>query len=1053
MKKTLKKRNPSLVLKLLLFLLFTGFTAINSHAQERVSGVVTDVDGITLPSVTILQKGTTRGTVTDFDGKYSLSLAPGEKVLVFSYLGFKTVEIPVNGEKTINVTLEIESESLDEVVVVGYGTQKKESVVAAISQIDGAELQRVNGGITNVEQALQGNLPGVTAIQGSGIPGQSDIQIFIRGQSSWNGSGQPIILVDGAPRSITDIDFNDIEKISVLKDASATAVFGVEGGNGVILLTTKRGKRGKAQLSLSVNTTIKSVSKLPKKLGAYDAVLEANRAIEREVSQNGTIWELYRPLEIADKFRNPASEEEALLFPNVDWEDLILKDFAQDYRINLSVRGGGKTAKYFGSLAYQTVDDIFDGQRFDNNKGYLGEYNFQRFNYRSNIDFDITKTTEFSVNLYGFLGVRERPSNLNTVTNALYAIPPNAFTPVFPDGAYGQLFLDNFNNTNSIVSLTSTGFDTFTTFQANTDFILKQNLDFITKGLSFKGRFTLDNNMDSRQRLLDNGSNGTENVIYRIFNPDTGTEEFITPGGVNDFDFVVTPWELESPEVRDDRRDRSLLYDFSFDYSNTFAEKHDVSSLLLFRRVERARGPIFPIRRENWVGRVTYAYDSKYLLEINGAFNGSEKFGGGFKFDLFPSVAAGWTVTNESFMEDVDWLNKLKFRASYGVVGDDNNNINNVNERFGFQSQWRNTGSAFLNSNNFDARSDYTFFSELIVGNPNIQWETSANTNIAVEFGLFNGLITGEIDYFRENRTNIVIPADERAVPDWFGIDPPAFNAGEVEVRGYEIVLGTNYTFGNGLNLFGNMFFSEAKDLTIFREDPVFRPDYQKRAGFPIGQSRGAIPGEILENWDDVYSSIPLVNNQGFRRPGYYDQLDFNGDGIYNADFDNAPFGFPTRPQRQWNVTLGAKYKGWTVSAQLFGSQNGTRNFVTRTFDQQTDLVFSQDLGYWTTDNPNSTSTAVPYFVSEAATDPRRNQFDASLTRLRSVALSYDVPKETCKKVGLQSLNIFLNGNNLFLWTDLPDDREFNGNLTADSRFRGDYPTLRSFNMGFNLNF
>lgn len=1052
MKKTFKKRNPSLVLKLLLFLLFSGFTSINSVAQERITGVVTDVDGITLPSVTILQKGTTRGTVTDFDGKYSLALASGEKILVFSYLGFKTVEIPVDGKTTINITLEIESESLEEVIVVGYGTQKKASVVAAISQIDGAELQRVAGGITNVEQAIQGNLPGVTAIQGSGIPGQSDIQIFVRGQSSWNGSGQPLILVDGVPRSITDIDFNDIEKISVLKDASATAVFGVEGGNGVILLTTKRGKRGKAQLSLTVNTTIKSVSKLPKKLGAYDAVLEANRAIEREVSQNGTIWELYRPLEIADKFRNPASDEEALLFPNVDWDDLILKDFAQDYRINLSVRGGGKTARYFGSLAYQTVDDIFDGQRFDNNKGYLGEFNYQRFNYRSNIDFDITKTTEFTVNLYGFLGVREAPSNLNSVTNALYNIAPNAFTPVFPDGAYGQLFLDNFANTNSIVSLTSTGFDTFTTFQVNSDFILKQNLDFITKGLTFQGRFSLDNSMDSRQQLIDRGDGTTENVIYRIFNPDTGTEDFINPSGVNDFDFVITPWTLGPSEVRNGNRDRNLLYDISFNYNNTFAEKHDVSGLFLFRRQEGAVGNIFPITAENWVGRLTYAYDSRYLLEINGAYNGSEKFGPGFRFDLFPSIATGWTVTNESFMEDVDWLNKLKFRASYGVVGDDSRDRRGRG-RFGYQAQWEVGGSAFLNSNDFDGRSQYTFFRETIVGNPNIQWETSANTNIAVELGLFNNLITAEIDYFIENRTNIVIPANQRAVPDWFGINAPAFNAGETEVRGYEIVLGTNYTFGNGLNLFGNMFFTQAKDLTIFREDPELRPDHQKLAGFPIGQSRGAIPGEILANWDDVYSSIPLVNNQGFRRPGYYDQLDFDGDGIYNGDFDNAPFGYPTRPQRSWNATLGARYKGWTISAQVYGTQNGTRNFVTRTFDQQTDLVFAQDLGYWTTDNPNSTSTAVPYFVAEAATDPRRNQFDASLTRLRSVALSYDLPKETCKKIGFKSLNIFLNGNNLFLWTDLPDDREFNGDLTADSRFRGDYPTLRSFNMGFNLNF
>ena len=342
MKQNFKRQFPVLGWMLMLALVFSGFTSFNLQAQERISGVVKDVGGMPLPGVSIIQKGTTRGASTDFDGNYNLELTLGEKTLVFSYLGFKTVEIPVAGKTTINVNLEEDIASLDEVVIVGYGTQKKESVVAAITQIKGEDLMERTMGVANVEQALQGNLPGVTAIQGSGVPGQDNMRIFIRGRSSWNGNGDPLVLVDGVKRSMSDLDMNDIENISVLKDGSATAVFGVEGANGVILITTKRGQVGKAELSFTANTTMKMVSQLPEKLDSYDGLLEANSAILRGVAQAPSTWNNYTPLPIVERYRNPASLEESYIYPNVDWEEELLKDFAQDYRVNLSVRGGNQ---------------------------------------------------------------------------------------------------------------------------------------------------------------------------------------------------------------------------------------------------------------------------------------------------------------------------------------------------------------------------------------------------------------------------------------------------------------------------------------------------------------------------------------------------------------------------------------------------------------------------------------------------------------------------------------------------------------------------------------
>ncbi|WP_397364531.1 SusC/RagA family TonB-linked outer membrane protein [Olleya sp. R77988] len=1044
MKQKLKKQFPVSGLALLLAIVFSSFTAINLEAQNAVSGVVIDASGLPIPVVSVVQKGTTNGVSTDFDGNYSLELTLGDEILVFSYVGFKTQEIQINGRTTINITLEEDVESLDEVVIVGYGTQKKESVVAAITQIKGEELMERTAGVANMEEALQGNLPGVTAIQGSGVPGEDNLKIYIRGKSSWNTDGDPLVLVDGVKRSMNDIDMNDVENLSVLKDASATAVFGVEGANGVILITTKRGQTGKAQLSLNVNTTIKTVSQLPNKLDSYDALLQANSAILRGIAVAPNTWNNYTPLAIVDRYLNPASLEESYIYPNVDWEDELLKDYAQDYRVNLSVRGGNKTAKYFGSLAYQTVEDIFDGGRYDNGRGYLGEYRYDRFNFRSNIDFNITNTTELSVNLAGFYGIRENPGSLGNVTNGLYLIAPSLYTPVYPNGTYGQPF-SYFNvYNNPFEQLQAKGYDTFRQFQVNTDFILKQKLDFITEGLSFQGRFSLDNNQRSKQELNDGG------VIYTVYD---GDEEIILiPDSDTQFDYVQPPWTLGGIEAEDDKRSRNMVYDASLNYNRTFNEKHNLTGLFLVRRQEATSGTgIFasPLYREDWVGRVTYNYDKRYFLDINGAYNGSEQFGRGFRFDLFPSVALGWTPSNEAFMENVDWLNSLKFRGSYGLIGDDSFIRNNdIIGRWNHLTQWGNGGSAYLVPSAYQGLSPYTFYRESIVGNPNLQWEEAVKYNIGAEFNLFNGLLTGEVDYFAEDRSEIVIVG--ALTPDFLGASPPLINKGVVEIRGYEIVLGSSYTFGNGLTLSGDFNFTQAIDEVIVRDDPALRAAYLNDAGFNIGQGSTAIPAGILTSWDDIYSSTPLNENQSTVRPGYYDLVDFDGDGIYNSNFDNAPFGYPNQPQRSWGATLGAQYKGFSVSAQLYGTQNASRLYSNQTFSNSTPLIFEQDLDYWTVDTPNNTDTQ-PSFGVPGATNPRDNWLDASLTRLRTVSLSYDIPRETCEKFGLKKLQIFANGNNLFLWSNLPDDREFN--TDGGSQSRGDYPTLKRFNFGFNMNF
>jgi TonB-linked SusC/RagA family outer membrane protein len=1019
---------------------------IQQPQQKEITGTVTDSDGLPLPGVSVIVKGTTIGTVTNGDGEFSVSIPLNAEALQFSFIGMKSMEIPVDKKDVFNIVMEEDVAMLEEIVAVGYGVQKRESVVGAITQTTGEDLLKA-GGVTNVGEALQGRLPGVTTINSSGLPGESDMRIFIRGQSSWNGSGQPLILVDGIERSMSDIDLNEIDQISVLKDASATAVFGVKGANGVILITTKRGKTGKAQLTLSANTTLKMPSKLPNKLDSYDAIMVGNEAIMRELMYVPGSWNQYRPMAIADKYRNPGSIEESYQYANVDWADELLKDFATDTRVNLSVRGGSDFAKYFGSLSYQTVNDIFNGSKYPNIKGYQGEYKYNRFNYRSNLDFNITSSTKFSVNLSGFLGIQEKPiEDLRQAVSSIYELAPSLYSPIYPDGYYGRHISGDWNFENPIVNLTQTGYNTYNKVQINSDFILEQKLDFITEGLRFNGKLSYDNGMTSAQGLWDPPIDNLANVIYRMYDGDK--EIIYSPPGVNNFDFVVQPWTLYSMQVQNNSRMRRLNYELSLNYNQIFAQKHNVSALFLFKREEFAIGNMFPSFREDWVGRVTYNFDSRYFIDVNGAYNGSEKFGSGYRFDLFPSAALGWMVSNEAFMSELSWFDKLKFRGSLGLVGDDN-----FPGRWKYITQWGSGGNAYLTPSNFGSKSPYLGYKEQIVGNPDLQWETAFKSNVGVEISLWENMISADFDYFIEDRDNILITGSQRSIPEFYGTAPPDANSGQVEVKGYELVLGFNYKFNNGIHVWGNYSLTHAKDEVIYREDPALRLFYQKSEGYPIGQMRKPITGDILTSWDDIYMSTPTISNQGFRRIGYYDFVDFDADGTYNASYDNAPFGYTNRPEKTWNFTAGAGYKGFNVMAQLYGTQNATRYYETRTFVQQTDLFFEHRLDYWSKENPTGTNSLPYWSLRQGAENQHENYYDASILRLRTIEISYDIPKNALKKIGISGLKVFANGNNLYLWTKLPDDREFNGSNTASSEYRGDYPTMKRFNFGLNLNF
>ncbi len=1037
------------VLMLLSLHICLGISSIyaqNANSKEkRITGIVSDNTGEALPGASVMIKGTNIGTTTDFDGRFSLASVSPNNILVISFVGMITSEVKVGDKTAINVVLTDGAISLDEFVAVGYGVQKKINVVGAISAIKGDALLQ-SGGVTTIGQALQGKIPGLTTMYTNGKPGSTDMKIYIRAQSSWNNSGDVLVLIDGIERDMNDIDMNEVESVSVLKDASATAVYGVKGANGVILITTKRGQTGKAKLSVSGSLIAKTISKVPSKYESYDAMMIRNQAIMRELPYSEASWKDYIPLQVADKFRNQQTQEEFEMFPNVDWKEYMFKDVANDQQLNLSISGGAELAKYFVSLSYNDESDMT--KDFETGKGYNSKLSYKRLNYRSNLDFNITKSTKLSVNLSGSYSKKTgSPADDIRLYLSLYNIAPDLYYPRYSDGSYGFAPVTDQGLSNSLYYYTSQGMNSTHGFRINTDFALEQKLDFITKGLVFNGRFTLDNTMSGTQNIED-----MDNLVQKRYSIE-GVPEYRYPTADNTYAYVIEPWVIGNFDVGG-AKNRRMDYQLTLNYNRTFASKHNVSGLLLFKRQKFTKGSYFATRYEDIVSRLTYNYNSTYFIEANGAYNGSELFGPGYRRELFPSLAMGWMISNENFMKSVSWIDKLKIRASAGEVGDDNFIVNRPDLRWMYVSQWASSNASIdinsvfaLGSQNANAKSPYTLYLESVIANEDLHWERSFKKDIGFEFSAFKGGITFDFDYFEDNRTDIFIPGENRSIPDWFGSTAaPGANLGAVDTKGYEIVVGLKHNFNKNTRVWGDFSFTHAKDKIISRDDPFMRPAYLKQEGYPIGQTTASIPGTMLQNWDDVYMSTPLTNGDDKKRLGYYDVVDFNGDGSFNSSSDNVPWGYPNRPQNTWNTTLGTSYKGLSFVVQFYAQTNSTRSYSLDSFSQNVgNLYFKENGNFWSKENPTGEKTIAPWRILSANTEPLRNVYDGSMVRLKMVELAYRFAPATCKKMGLVGLKVFVNGNNLYLWTKMADDREYGGGN------RGTYPTLKRFNLGFNL--
>jgi TonB-linked SusC/RagA family outer membrane protein len=1079
-------KNWKRFIALLTFLVLTGHMVF---AQVQVRGTVSDKDGIPLPGVDVIIEGTTTGTSTDTNGRFTIQAVVGQKLL-FQFIGMITQRVDVTGpNQVINVTLLDQETAIEEVVVIGYGTQKKQSVVGAIGKANANDLKK-QGNVNNLTDALTGAIPGVSVLSISGMPGgdyatgikvYTPSEILIRGKTTWNNSS-PLILVDGVERQMNDIDISEVESISVLKDASATAVFGVKGGNGVILITSKRGVEGKTKFNVEFENSFETPSKIIEIADVWEGVVARNYAIERTRRFNNGLWsELYASDKEIEYYR---TGEYPFAYPNQDWHEIMLKDFALSNRANITASGGSQKVKFFTSLSYNHVGDIF--KSYDAGQGYTPAYEFDRLNIRSNFDFEITKTTKFAANFYGMYGSQTSPSrNVTGVVNGIFPALSNlggeTLVRVYEDGVPGSPN-GRFNAANPWYDYNLSGLTYIPRTVVNMDYTLTQNLDFLTKGLTFSGKLAYDNTFRNTGRSVGDAGVTTKTInktfylnggyydyeagVYR--NAD-GTEAnmdlwttYVEPtAGREGFGWVKTPNTYYGESVSLGSAERNLYFQLMMQYNRSFGS-HNVTAMAMFSRNQNEVGSEWPRKREDWVGRVTYDYKARYFFEANGAFNGSEKFGPGYRFDFFPSIAAGWLISNEKFLANrAKWLDILKVRYSYGLVGNDNVITGST---WPYLTVWDTYSVNSYEANYYGypgAYRGYVRYNEGNPGNPNLKWETATKQNLGFEIAAFGNSVNLTVDLFNEYREDMLLGASDRqsTVPPIFGKPAPPANIGKAKSHGAEIVFTYQNSIGNDFNYWAKTNWSVAISEVVFKESTELTLPHQKPEGKPLGQTITGVSTGIYNSWDDIYCATGANNaaSNGFLLPGDMIMLDFNADGKYYSNDDDVPYGYPTYPQNNYGFSFGGDYKGLSFSANFVGAYNATRK-IQFAASASSGAAFYYDNTYvpvqiiedtWTPEynNSNPTYPALALFAKSYNPVGQYYEFDGSFLRLQSIELGYSLPERWIDPMKISNLRVYVNGRNLFLWTRMPND----GVGGDDPGFN--YPTKKQLNIGVSVQF
>ena len=1043
------------------------FCALDVQAQQDYwKGQVKDaVSGEPMIGVSVRVKGTGSGTITDFDGNFTVKASKGD-ILVISYVGYKTLELDLNNKTTLGViSLGEDTETLEEVVVVGYGVQKKVSSVGSIATAKGDDLLKI-GSVNSVSEALQGQMPGVVAINSTSKPGADKASLLIRGKSTW-GEAEPLVLVDGIERDFNDVDVNEIESISVLKDASATAVYGVKGANGVILLTTKRGLEQKPEISFTANFGFKQPSAAPEWSDYVTSMKQYNRA-----QANDGNWGAMVPESTITAWENayatgnygPYND----VFPEVDWWKELVKNVGYEQAYNLNVRGGTKKMSYFVSLGYLHDGDIFNTTKQED---FDPSFSYRRYNWRSNFDFNITSTTKLSFNVAGKMGYQNQPSYYENVDSpderffkTFFTAPSNEFPIKYSNGIWG----DGLSSDQNIACLMNEGGSrNIKQHQGFYDVILNQKLDFITKGLSLKASLSYTTSSSWTTQIMPGKILGKDdlvaqrthiriNRVYDYANPIYNADGTITYNYTEKrYPDENAPGDLPVGGVYDGFKayGRKLYYELALNYSRQFGD-HDVSALFVFNRkmnesTNTANSGVmnFPAYEEDWVGRVTYNFKERYLAEFNGAYTGSEKFAPGRRFGFFPSASIGWRISEEPWVKKLTKgvLTNLKVRYSYGVVGNDKGAT-----RFNYIQKFEQL-SANAQFGKYQTSNWGPLYKEGKLADPDATWEESIKQNIGIEIGLW-GKLNFTVDLFDEKRNNILMTRN--TIPSWAdsGIAFPQVNLGKTKNHGLELDIAWNDRIGK-FNYYAKFNFATSENRVVFIDDPKNQSEYLKKAGKSIGYVNKYLATGNFQSLDDIYNSAQSTIANGTHNtliPGDLYYIDYNGDGMIDAK-DMVPMKNLNYPTTTLGFTLGGSYKGIGFNMLWYSAMDVYKEAIPSylwDFPEGNIKAQPNTLNTWTADAPIQGGPIRPSihvqrsYNSVASTYTYTNH---AYLRLKNLEVNYQIPKRWLQPLRLTKLQVYVNGTNLLTFSkgDSRRDPEHSGQNV--------YPVVRRYNIGFRL--
>ena len=1000
----MKNIQQYIVLLLMAMLLVPQSLQAQEDKKLIIKGVVEDALGPIIGASVVAKNQPGVGAITDLDGRFSLKVGAYD-VLQITFVGYQPVEIPVlsiKDKNNLKVIMKEDNQTIDEVVVTASGVQKKKTLTGAITNV---ELKQLNAPGANLSNSLAGVVPGIIAMQSSGEPGENMSQFWIRGMSTFGAKSGALILVDGVERSFNEIPVEDIESFSVLKDASATAIYGQRGANGVVLITTKRGEKGKVKINVKAGFDWNTPVKVPEYASGYDWARLANEAL-------------------VGRYENPLYTNEELdiiqhgldpdLYPNIDWRDLMLKKGAPSYYANISFSGGSDNVRYFVTGRYTGENGRYRTSSSENK--YNTNSTYERWNYRANVDMNLTRTTVLSVGVGGWLVNRTSPSSSSGDIWQSFA----SYTPVTAPRKWstGQWPIVS-GMTTPEYQMTQTGYRTIWENKMETNVGLEQDLSFITKGLKFNGVFAFDTY--------------NKNTIVREKGEELWSAESLRDGNGN----LLLKREANAKAMSQAKTvegDKRYYLQASLDYSRLFAEKHRVGAFAMVYQQETSDVNFaeddlmasIPHRTLAYSGRFTYAYKDKYLTEFNWGYTGSENFEKGKQFGFFPAVSVGWLLSEEPFIKKMmPWMDQFKIRASYGEVGNDEI----AGRRFPYITLVNTDDNAY-SFGEFTNNSAQGYRIKTM-GTPYLTWEVAKKYDVGVDFSFFNSKITGTIDWFLDKRDDIFMKRNQMPLTTGLADQTPMANVGKMKSYGWDGNIAYTQRIGQ-VNLQLRANFTYQTTDVIDRDEAANELWYKMEKGFQLNQSRGLIALGLFKDQEDIDrspSQVALSNKTIL--PGDIKYKDVNGDGVITDD-DKVPLGYRETPGLQYGLGLSANWKNWGINMLFQGTgkcdffvggsgphafHDGKRGNILQVMVDGNRWIPKEISGTEATEDPNADWPRLTY------TNNNNNNCKSTYwlkerkyLRLRNLEITYDLPQMWTRKFLVSNMRIGFIGQNLFTW-------------------------------------